>query len=328
MPADRMDLKSERPKRTLWRKIVDFALTDVNTIVEGGIDQDAIERLEQVLLEADFGVDASMELIDGLERAAERGQIKGEDDLRVFLADRIKAILDRPAADQEGSSEASSEAVALPPGELHRGPDGLSVALIVGVNGTGKTTTVAKLAHRLHEAGDRVLLAAADTFRAGAQEQLRIWAERVGADFVGGSPGGDPAAVAFDAVEAALSRGLQWVLIDTAGRLHTQSDLMGELKKIDRVLGRKIEGAPHERILVVDATSGQNVLNQAHQFGAALDLTGLVFAKFDSTARAGTAVAVARELSIPVRFLGVGEGLDDLAPFDPDVYLEKLLGGR
>jgi fused signal recognition particle receptor len=324
MPSNRMDLKSERPKQSLWRKIVDFALTDVNTIVEGGIDEDAIERLEQVLLEADFGVDASMELIDGLERAAERGQIKGADDLRDFLGDRIRAILDRPAVDQESSSEP----VALPPGGLHRGPDGLSVALIVGVNGTGKTTTVAKLAHRLQEAGERVLLAAADTFRAGAQEQLRIWAERVGADFVGGSPGGDPAAVAFDAVEAALSRRAQWVLIDTAGRLHTQSDLMGELQKIDRVLGRKIEGAPHERLLVVDATSGQNVLNQAHQFGAALDLTGLVFAKFDSTARAGTAVAVARELSIPVRFLGTGEGLDDLAPFDAEVYLEKLLAGR
>lgn len=311
MSSNRLDLKSERPKRSLWRKIVDFALTDVGTIVEGGIDQDAIERLEQVLLEADFGVDASMELIDALERAAERGRIKGEDDLRAFLGDRIKAILNR--------------AEAIP--ELHRGPDGLSVVLIVGVNGSGKTTTVAKLAHRLQEAGERVLLAAADTFRAGAQEQLRIWAERVGADFVGGSPGGDPAAVAFDAVEAAHSRGAQWVLIDTAGRLHTQSDLMQELQKIDRVLGRKIEGAPHERLLVVDATSGQNVLNQANQFGLALDLTGLVFAKFDSTARAGTAVAVARELSIPVRFLGLGEDLGDLVPFDPDVYLEKLLRG-
>lgn len=324
MPSNRMDLKSERPKRSLWRKIVDFALTDVNTIVEGGIDQDAIERLEQVLLEADFGVDASMELIDGLERAAERGQIKGEDDLRTFLSDRIKAILDRGSTDQDGSPEAA----AVPAGDLRRGPDGVSVALVVGVNGTGKTTTVAKLAHRLQAAGDRVVLAAADTFRAGAQEQLRIWAERVGADFVGGSPGADPAAVAFDAVEAARNRGAQWVLIDTAGRLHTQKDLMGELQKIDRVLGRKIEGAPHERLLVVDATSGQNVLNQAHQFGSALELTGLVFAKFDSTARAGTAVAVARELSIPVRFLGMGEGLDDLAPFDADVYLEKLLADR
>jgi fused signal recognition particle receptor len=323
MSSNRLDLKSERPKRSLWRKIVDFALTDVNTIVEGGIDQDAVERLEQVLLEADFGVDASMELIDGFERAAERGRIKGEDDLRAVLGDQIKAILERPAADEE-----APESPMLPAGDLHRGPDGLSVALIVGVNGTGKTTTAAKLAYRLQEAGERVLLAAADTFRAGAQEQLRIWADRVGADFVGGSPGGDPAAVAFDAVEAARSRGAQWVLIDTAGRLHTQSDLMGELQKIDRVLARKIDGAPHERLLVVDATSGQNVVNQAHQFGSALDLTGLVFAKFDSTARAGTAVAVARELSIPVRFLGMGEGLDDLVPFDADVYLEKLLAGR
>lgn len=324
MPSNRLDLKSERPKRSLWRKIVDFALTDVNALVEGGIDEDAMERLEQVLLEADFGVDASMELIDGLERAAERGRIKGEDDLRAVLGDRIRAILERPATEAEGPPRIPS----LPAAELDRGSGDVSVVLIVGVNGTGKTTTVAKLAHMIQEAGERVLLAAADTFRAGAQEQLRIWAERVGADFVGGSPGGDPAAVAFDAVEAARSRGVQWVLIDTAGRLHTQSDLMAELRKIDRVLARKIKGAPHERLLVVDATSGQNVLNQAHQFGAALDLTGLVFAKFDSTARAGTAVAVARELSIPVRFLGMGEGLDDLVPFDADVYLEKLLAGR
>jgi fused signal recognition particle receptor len=305
-PPERLDLKSERPKRSLWRRIVDFALTDVNTIVEGGIGQEAVERLEQVLLEADFGVDAAMELISHLERAVERGKISDEDDLRTLLTERIRAIL-TPAEVTAGSGvedgrDPETSAASL----LHRAEEGPSVVLMVGVNGTGKTTTVAKLAHRLGGAGDRVLLAAADTFRAGAQEQLRIWAERVGADFVGGKAGADPAAVAFDAVEAARSRGAQWVLIDTAGRLHTQSDLMQELQKIDRVLGRKIEGAPHERFLVVDATSGQNVLNQAHQFGAALDLTGLVFAKFDSTARAGTAVAVSRELAIPVRFLGTG----------------------
>jgi fused signal recognition particle receptor len=312
-PPEGLDLRSERPERSLWRRIVDFALTDVNTIVEGGIDDGAVERLEQVLLEADFGVDAAMELIAQLERAAERGKIQGEEDLRALLGERIRAILTR------GED-------TMQTGRLRRGDGGLSVVLMVGVNGTGKTTTVAKLAHRLRSAGDRVLLAAADTFRAGAQEKLRIWAERVGADFVGGSAGGDPAAVAFDAVEAAQSRGAQWVLIDTAGRLHTQSNLMQELQKIDRVLGRKIEGAPHERLLVVDATTGQNVLNQARQFGAALDLSGMVFAKFDSTARAGTAVAVSRELAIPVRYLGTGEDLEDLVPFDPELYVRKLLG--
>jgi len=306
-----LDLSSER-RRSLWRRIVDFALSDVNTIVGGGVDEGAIERLERVLLEADFGVETTMELVSGLERAGERGKIRAQEDVRALLASEIRGLLDTPGADVEA-------------GGLARGAD-IGIVLVLGVNGVGKTTSVAKLAHRLIASGDRVLLAAADTFRAGAQEQLGTWAERVGADFVGGSPGGDPAAVAFDAVEAGLSRGLDWVLIDTAGRLHTQTDLMAELEKIDRVIARKVPGAPHERLLVVDATSGQNVMTQARRFGASLELSGLIFAKFDSTARAGTAVAVVRELSVPVRFLGTGETLDDLVPFDADAYVEKVLG--
>jgi fused signal recognition particle receptor len=306
------DLRSER-KRSLWRRIVDFALTDVNTIVEGGIDEDAIERLERVLLEADFGVETAMDLVSVLERASERGKIKSSDDLRALLSAEIRTILSADRAD-----------TGLP-GALAAGPD-LGVVLIVGVNGVGKTTSVAKLAHMLRERGDSVLMAAADTFRAGAQEQLRVWADRIGAEFVGGRSGSDPAAVTFDALDAAVARGVDWVLIDTAGRLHTQTDLMGELEKIDRVISRKIPGAPHERLLVVDATSGQNVLNQARQFGSALELSGLVLAKFDSTARAGTAVAVARELEVPVRFLGTGEGVGDLEPFTADDYVNKLLG--
>jgi len=300
----------EGSKRSLWRRIVDFALMDVNTVVRGGIDQGAIERLERVLLEADFGVDVTLELVSELERAAERGRISSPGDLRALLSERITGMLS--AVDGGG------------PDRLRRGED-LGVILVLGVNGVGKTTFVAKLAHRLIEAGDRVLLAAADTFRAGAQPQLRAWAERTGADFVGGAEGADPAAVAFDAIEAARSRGAGWVLIDTAGRLHTQTDLMSELVKIDRVIARKVPGAPHERLLVVDATSGQNVMSQARRFGAELELTGLVFAKFDSTARAGTAVAVTRELAVPVRFLGTGEGLEDLEPFSPSVYVEKAL---
>ncbi len=313
MDDARLDLKSQRPKRSLWRRIVDVAFMDVNTLVQGGIDAETIDSLERVLLEADFGVDASMELVQTLERAAERGKVSSEDDLRTLLGDRIREMLDSGV---DGS---------VPPAQLRRAPSGQSVVLFLGVNGTGKTTTVAKLAWRLTQAGDTVLLAATDTFRAGAQEQLKVWAERVGCEYVGGKPGGDPAAVAFDAVEAAERRAIDWVLVDTAGRLHTEHSLMEELKKIDRVIGRKIDGAPHERLLVVDATSGQNVLNQAHQFGSALDLTGLVLAKFDSTARAGTAVAVARELSIPVRFLGTGESEEALEQFDADVYVTKIL---
>lgn len=308
------DFKSER-KRSLWRRIVDFALTDVNTIVEGGIDDESIERLERVLLEADFGVETAMDLVAVLERESERGRVTSPSALRTLLAEEIGAILRTPGTEMSGTDA----------GELARG-DELGVILVLGVNGVGKTTSVAKLAHRLSARGDSVLLAAADTFRAGAQEQLSEWATRMGVEFVGGGPGADPAAVAFDAVEAALARGMDWVIIDTAGRLHTQTDLMAELVKIDRVVSRKVDGAPHERLLVVDATSGQNVLNQARQFGSTLELSGLVLAKFDSTARAGTAVAVARELSVPVRFLGTGERLEDLEPFTPDEYVEKLLG--
>ena len=320
-PPDRTPVTGtlRRPKRGLWRRIVDFALTDVNTLVDGGLDGDAIERLEEVLLEADFGVDITLELVEALERAASRGGIATEDDLRATLRARLAETL----------AAAEPSAAQPPPGGSPGDPPprgaGPGVLLLVGVNGVGKTTTAAKLAARLQAGGGRVLLAAADTFRAGAQEQLRAWADRLQTDFVGGTPGADPASVAFDALVAARARDAAWVLVDTAGRLHTQDDLMRELVKIDRVLGRQVEGAPYERLLVVDATSGQNVMNQARRFGASLDLTGLVLAKFDSTARAGTVVSVVRELSVPVRFLGVGESPEDLEEFSPDRYLDKIL---
>lgn len=332
MAEGSLDLRSERPRRSLWQKIVDVALMDVNTIVRGGVDAGAVEGLERVLLEADFGVDATMALVDELERAAERGKVGDPEELRSLLGDRIREILadaaDGAAPEADGKSgERSGDPARAVRRALHAAPEGIgpTVVMILGVNGTGKTTTAAKLAWHLERAGERVLLAATDTFRAGAQDQLRRWAERIGAGFVGGQRGGDPAAVAFDAIDAARGRGATWVLVDTAGRLHTQGDLMEELRKIDRVVGRKVEGAPHERLLVVDATSGQNVLNQAAEFGRALELTGLVLAKYDSSARAGTAVAVARELGMPVRLLGTGEGVEDLRPFDPEAYVEKLL---
>lgn len=338
---------SERPKRSLWQTIVDVALMDVNTIVQGGIDADTVEGLERVLLEADFGVDATLDLVEDLERAAERGKVRTGAEFRAFLGERIREILAEAGSGvRESGTDAAdgtrgsgrwrlggllggrdSGAAAIREA-LRRAPsdEGPTVVMVLGVNGTGKTTTVGKLGWHLQEAGERVLLAATDTFRAGAQEQLRQWAERIGAQFVGGQEGGDPAAVAFDAIDAARSRDASWVLVDTAGRLHTQQDLMEELRKLDRVMSRKVEGAPHERLLVVDATSGQNVVSQASRFGQALDLTGLVLAKFDSTARAGTVVAVARELGIPARLLGTGERVEDLEVFDPEAYVEKLLG--
>ena len=302
--------------RSLWQKIVDVSLTDVSTLVRG-IDEDSIEALEQVLLEADFGVDVTMELVEALQRAAQRGKVKSESDLRAFLASQIRSVFSEAAA--EGEPEAESGA---------RGPEatGPRVILLLGVNGTGKTTTAAKLVRRAIDDDLSALPAATDTFRSGAQEQLRIWAERLGADFVGGQPGADPAAVAFDAATAAASRGTDILIVDTAGRLHTQRGLMEELRKIDRVLGRIVPGAPHERLLVVDATAGQNVIHQAREFGEALPLTGIVLSKFDSSGRGGTAVAVARDFHVPVRWLGTGEREDDLEPFDAGLYVEKLLG--
>jgi len=312
-----MSLRGQPKGRSLWQKIVDLSLTDVSVLVKG-IDDESIEELERVLLEADFGVDASLDLVQELESAARRGKVKTETELRDLLSDRIREILTSPAAGDDPVRDFSE----------FRVPDGSGpfVVLVLGVNGTGKTTTAAKLARRALDAGLQVTLAATDTFRSGAQEQLRIWADRLGAEFVGGQAGGDPAAVAFDASQAAQARGSDVLIIDTAGRLHTQTNLMEELRKIDRVVGRQVEGAPHERLLVVDSTAGQNVLNQVREFGQGLPLSGIVLTKFDGTARGGTAVAVSRQFGVPVRWLGTGEGETDLEAFDANTYLEKLLG--
>ena len=312
-----MSLRGQSRGRSLWQKIVDLSLTDVSVLVKG-IDDESIEELERVLLEADFGVDASLDLVRELESAARRGKVKTEKELRDLLSDRIREILTSPAAGDDPARDFSE----------FRVPDGSGpfVVLVLGVNGTGKTTTAAKLARRALDAGLQVTLAATDTFRSGAQEQLRIWADRLGAEFVGGQAGGDPAAVAFDASQAAEARGSDVLIIDTAGRLHTQTNLMEELRKIDRVVGRQVVGAPHERLLVVDSTAGQNVLNQVQEFGQGLPLSGIVLTKFDGTARGGTAVAVSRQFGVPVRWLGTGESETDLEAFDANTYLEKLLG--
>jgi fused signal recognition particle receptor len=202
-----------------------------------------------------------------------------------------------------------------------------SVILVVGVNGTGKTTTIGKLAQKLHDHGHSVIMAAADTFRAAAEEQLEIWAERANADFVGSTRGADPAAVAFDAIEAAKARGRDVVIVDTAGRLHTQSNLMDELAKIGRVIAQRLPGAPHETLLVIDATTGQNGLQQARLFGEAVPVSGVALTKLDGSAKGGVAIPIAYELGLPVKLVGVGETLDDLRPFDPRDYARALVGG-
>lgn len=275
-------------------------------MVPGGLrkaDAASLEELEERLVTADFGVDASERFVEAVERAARRGK-----DPLESLAASIRAVFD-------GDAGGTLAVAAAPP----------TVYLFVGVNGTGKTTTIGKLAHRLAGEGRRVMVAAADTYRAGAVEQLARWADRAGADFVRGQPGGDPAAVAFDALGAARARETDVVLIDTAGRLHTHRGLMNELAKVDRVIRRRQDGAPHETLLVLDATVGQNGLVQAREFSRHVTVSGIVLAKLDSSARGGIVVALREELGIPVRLVGVGERPGDLEPFDADAFVEGVL---
>jgi fused signal recognition particle receptor len=295
-------------KDGLWSRIKRIALTDVGALMRG-LNADDLENMERVLIEADFGVAATVELPQAREDEVGKGKVKAEADLRQAVEGRLAARLDG----SEGG------------GTLARNSSGPTVILIVGVNGTGKTTTAAKLARRLQREGRRVVLAAADTYRAGAIAQLQVWAERLGIPCVAGAPGGDPAAVAFDAVEAAVSRGLDTVIIDTAGRLHTQEGLMDELRKVVRVVGRRLPGAPHETLLVLDGTVGQNAIQQGRLFGEAVRPTGLIVTKLDGSARGGAVTALRRELGLPIRFLGVGEQLDDLQPFDPERFAKHLL---
>jgi fused signal recognition particle receptor len=253
------------------------------------------ERLEEALLGADVGVKATAELVQRLEARQELG------DLSDALADEIAALFGPPP----------SLALTARP----------SVILVVGVNGTGKTTTIGKLAQKLREHGRSVTVGAADTFRAAAEEQLEVWAKRAGAQFVGGERGADPASVAYDAVGA----GGDVVIVDTAGRLHTQTNLMDELAKVSRVMGRRLEGAPHEVLLVLDATTGQNGLQQAKLFSEAVGVTGVALTKLDGSAKGGIAVPIAFELGLPVKLVGVGEGIDDLRPFDPLDFARALV---
>src|SRR5262245_50410957 len=262
--------------------------------------EDAWEQLEIALIRADVGVASTAELVRRLEARGDLG------DLGDALADEVEELFGEPPV-------------------LARATEAPTVILVVGVNGTGKTTTIGKLARKLSEHGRSVLVGAADTFRAAAEEQLEIWAERAGADFVGGSRGADPAAVAFDAIEAGRARGRDVVIVDTAGRLHTQASLMDELAKIRRVIAGRLDGAPHETLLVVDATTGQNGLQQARLFSETAGVTGVALTKLDGSAKGGVAVAIVHELGLPVKLVGVGEGLDDLRPFDARDYASALL---
>ena len=300
----------DTPKLSLWQRLKRVALTDVGAMVRGMNAAD-LEALERTLIEADFGVQATIDLVQTVEDEVRRGRLKTEADLKEAVQSRLVTLLQVP-----GSI----------PSSLARATDaGPTVILFVGVNGVGKTTSVAKIAKRLQREGRTVLLGAADTYRAGAIQQLQTWAERLGVPCVAGAPGGDPASVAFDAIEAATTRACDTVLIDTAGRLHTQDGLMDELRKVVRVIGRKRPGAPHETLLVLDGTVGQNAIQQGKLFTLAVQPTGIIVTKLDGSARGGAVVALRKELGLPIRFLGLGETADDLAPFDAAAFAARLL---
>jgi len=275
----------------------------IDDLLAGPLDETFFSELEEALIQADVGAGLSAEIAGRL-----RGQTSGvrtADDLRARLAAIVTELLGVP------------HALRLDPPP--------AVIMILGVNGSGKTTTIGKLAHRLRGDGRRVLIAAGDTFRAAAIEQLEIWGERVGAPVIRHKEGADPAAVVFDAAQAALARRADVLLVDTAGRLHTKVNLMEELKKVDRVVARALPDAPVERLLVIDATTGQNGLAQARHFHQAVGLTGLVLTKLDGTAKGGIAIAVVRELNVPIAYVGTGEGLDDLDAFDPSAFARALV---
>jgi fused signal recognition particle receptor len=297
------------PKRSLWQKIKDIALMDVAVMARGGVTPGSLEDLEQLLLEADFGVPVTLRLVEDVERRAARGEVRTQDEFRDALSEGVETAL------LAGNSDARLASAGSPP----------TVILVVGVNGAGKTTFIGKLSERFRRDGKRVMVAAGDTFRAGAIDQLRLWAERTGATFVGSKAGADPAAVAFDAIDAATTRGVDVLIVDTAGRLHTSEGLMEELRKVARVVAKRMPGAPHETLLVLDGTIGQNAVQQAKIFAAAVPVTGLVVTKLDGTARGGVVVAVHEAIDVPVKFLGVGEAADDLEPFEAREFAKALL---
>lgn len=272
------------------------------------IDLELLDNLEEILITADLGVGTTEELLDEARRKVKRNELSDPQVLKTVLKERIRAFImetDRPA-------------------ELVMPEKGPFVIMVVGVNGVGKTTTIGKIAHKFTRAGQSVLLVAADTFRAAAVAQLRIWGERNNLRVVSQQEGADPSAVVFDAMDVAIADDYDVVIVDTAGRLHTQVNLMEELKKIKRVMGRKIPGAPHEVMLILDATTGQNAISQAKLFNATVDITGLTLTKLDGTAKGGIVVNICRELKIPIRFIGIGEQLDDLRDFDPGEFVEAL----
>ncbi|MGD9692044.1 MAG: signal recognition particle-docking protein FtsY [Phycisphaerales bacterium] len=293
------------------RDAIVAGVRDLPSLFRGSLDEQVINDIEARLLRADIGTETTRKLVDGLRIDYRAGKLTKGADALAYLKRELKALW----PDEDRELRTAPPAPAQP-----------TVILVAGINGSGKTTTISKLANMLRKEGKSVLLGACDTFRAGAVRQLEIWADRLNVDIIKGQQGGDPAAVAFDACDAAASRAVDVLILDTAGRLHTQDPLMRQLKKIRDVVAKRLPGAPHEVLLVLDATTGQNALRQASEFTQAISVSGIVLTKLDGTAKGGVVVAVRQALGVPVKFIGVGETLDDLEPFDPESFVEALFG--
>lgn len=295
------------------------SLADRLDSVLGGrreIDATVLDELEEALIGADIGVQTALEIIGKARQQVNRKQLGDVDELKRLIKTELREILDAADRNRKGGTVASETEVPLDIKPY--------IVMIVGVNGVGKTTTIGKLAHRIKSEGNEVLICAADTFRAAANDQLAIWADRSGVPLIQQKPGTDPSAVLFDSVRAAKSRSADVLIIDTAGRLHTKMNLMQELEKMRRVASREVDGAPHEVLLIMDAVTGQNGLEQARQFAKAVPVTGLVLTKLDGTAKGGIVIAIAKELGIPIRYVGVGEQMNDLIEFSPEAYVNGL----
>lgn len=290
----------------------------IDTVIGGRREIDAVvlDELEEVLIGADIGTQTSFGIIEKARQQVSRKQLSDVDELKRLIKSELRDILDKAELNRQRGTVASETEVAP---EIRP-----YILMIVGVNGVGKTTTIGKLAHRIKSEGNEVLICAADTFRAAANDQLAIWAERSGVPLIQQKPGTDPSAVLFDSIRAAKARNADVLIIDTAGRLHTKTNLMQELEKMRRIAGREVEGAPHEVLLIMDAVTGQNGLEQARQFTKAVPVTGLVLTKLDGTAKGGIVIAIAKELGIPIRYVGVGEKMNDLIEFSPEAYINGL----
>lgn len=295
---EKLKERLSKTKQSIVEKIETIIFTG------GKIDETTIEEIEEILLSSDVGVKATQEIIDILRKKLKEGVIKNSSDIKILLKDELVNLL---------KNNTSLNIANIP-----------SVILVVGVNGVGKTTTIGKLGYKFIQEGKSVVFAASDTFRAAAIEQLEIWAKKVGADIIKHKSGADPAAVAFDAVEHAKSKQKDIVIIDTAGRLHTKNSLMEELKKINKVIKKSIPEAPHETLLILDATTGQNAIRQAALFNEAIGLTGVVVTKLDGTAKGGVIFAVKKEIGIPIKLIGIGEDIDDLKEFNPSDFVNAL----